>query len=152
MLPDDTFRVELEHTVRAVEAWCRGLADVATFESETADSFWRMRCRPKAPSACPVEVIVRRSQVWDLDIGPETYETMAGQPLATLMPLLDAIAAGRVITRTVRSPVTGRPLSVHTIIAPGEPGEWQRARTIDEAPAGTATVHQDRRYVPYRQA
>lgn len=151
MLPDDTYRAEVERTVAAVEDWCRRIADAADCEIESAPTFWRLRARPKAPSACPFEVILHRDQTWDLAIGPETYESVDELPLSRLLPMIEAIASGHVVTRTIRSPVTGRSLAIETIVAPGEPDTWQRTRVLDTAPAGTASVHQDRRYLPYRQ-
>lgn len=151
MRPDDAFRIELEATVRAAEAWCQRHRDVAAIALEPAPAYWRLGARPHAPSACPVEVVLHADQSWDLAIGPEIYEGLTDQPLSRLLPLLEAVSAGRVVTRSVRSATTGLPLSVHTLIAIGDGEAWQRVRVLGEAPAETRTVNQDRRYVPYRQ-
>ncbi len=152
MRPDDAFRAELHDTIRTLRTWADGLSDVATVDVSEADRHWRLRLVPHAPAACPVEVILYSDQRYDIEIGPETYEGLAAEPLARYLPLLMAISEGRVLTRTWSTLATGAHHSTATRIDATD-GIWQHehvqaaiARVADRAACGV----RDRHFAPYR--
>jgi hypothetical protein len=151
MLPSDTYRTNYQATIRTLELWLTTQQGVADVEVGRADGSWRARVTPHAVNACPFELALRTDQHYDLSIGTETYEDQLIDSLSLFPDLLEAIAAGRVISRRLSSAATGTVQAIETIVSPGDGTEWSGRRTF-VSKAATDLVASDRHYVAYSRA
>jgi len=151
MLPDDVFRAKRDSTVAALQAWSRAHADCAHTEEEAAGAYWRLAVVPFASGACPLEVILHQRQTCDLAIGPETYEDRPSDEFDRLPALAEAIAAGRVLTRTKSSAMTGLVLAIETEVRPANVEIWKADRWLVTGVRRSAILRDDHWYVPYRR-
>jgi hypothetical protein len=151
MLPDDVFRARRDHTIAALQQWRRALADCAHGDEEAAATYWRLTISPFAVGACPFEVILHDRQTCDLAIGPESYENCTSEELDRLPAAAEAIAAGRVLTRTKTSALTGLVLAVQTEIRLANGEAWKADRWLVSGINPGAMVREDRWYLPYRR-
>lgn len=153
MLSDDIFKSRLRSTIAAIEAWAQSLAGVAAVETERDDVTWRIAIRPHAPQACPLELSLRTDQRFDFVVGPETYEDEPIESLDAFLPMLQAIAAGRVLTRRRTTAATGLPVDVSTVLMAADDAApfWQRSRsTLVARPLRMGDVLvDDEHYAPY---
>lgn len=151
MLPDDAFRAKRDRTIAALQQWQRALVDCARIEEEAAATFWRLAVSPFAVGACPFEVILHQRQICDLAIGPESYEGRSSDELDRLPAMAEAIAAGRVLTRTKSSAVSGLVLAVETEVRLADGQSWKADRWLVSGIKPGAMVRDDRWYLPYRR-
>ncbi len=114
MLPDDVFRTKLDRTIASLRQWSAALSDCARIEEQDAARYWRLAVRPLAVGACPIELILHHRQRCDLAIGNESYEDRSVEDFDLLLPLAEAITAGRVLTRHKTSANTGAALAIET--------------------------------------
>lgn len=153
MLSDDTFRNELADVITALRAWKARNDDCAMIEEAETGDFWRLMVAPRMERACPLELILHRAQRYDALIGEETYEGLPVERLDIFAPLVEAVADGRVVTRTWATPATGALHSVETIVQL-ERGTLTGERMIDPVASlvgREACVARDRHWVPYRR-
>jgi hypothetical protein len=151
MLPDDVFRAKRDRTIAALQQWRRSIADCARTEEQAAAGFWRLSIAPFAAGACTFEVILHQRQTCDLAIGPESYENRASDELDRLPAMAEAIAAGRVLTRSKASVMTGLVLAVETEIRLADEHVWKAERWIVMGTRPGAMTRDDRWYLPYRR-
>ncbi len=152
MLSDDAFRTRLREAIASLRDWTATNRDVAEVDEIETPEYWRIEIRPRAAAACPVELILHRAQVYDLMIGAETF---AGRPIEQLdlfRKLIEAIAAGNVITRTWLTAGTGAIHSVETSVT-YESGTLagERREALAVTISRDACLAIDRAYVPYRR-
>lgn len=149
MLPRDQFDRRFDNVVAALTAWAETLADVAETTIETAPAFWRLRLEPLASGPCPVEVILHRSQTFDIMVGGEAYEAEPLSDLDGIKPLLAAIVAGDVATKEIRSAASNRLLETATLVGPLTNPLFERSirSGAESETAITAVKH----YPPYRR-
>jgi hypothetical protein len=155
MPADDTHRVKLQQLIASLKAWSGFVADVAKVEVTEIGQAWRILLQPKAASACPMEMLLDGGSTrCDLRIAGETYEDWPLPSLDIVLPLIEAVAEGRVVTRYTSSAATGLPLSVATVIslADGRHLETSLDRPGHRAPAADAVQIRDTHYLPYRRA
>ena len=154
MLSDDVYRAGLAASFaalkRAVEPW----ADVAMIDTaETAD-FARLSLIPHANGACPVEIMLRRDQFYDIALGSEFYEDCPVDTFDLFLPLIMAVTRGDVIQRRHLSAATGSERAIATIVTLPDGALWQRGHAhpaIANAIPDEATVFNDRSFLPYRR-
>ncbi len=158
MPPDDTFdhshSVKLQQLIASLRAWTGFVADVARVEVSDIGSAWRVSLQPKAANACPLEILLDASRVkCDLRIAAETYRDWPLPSLDLVLPLIEAVAEGRVVTRHTTSAVTGLPLSVATLIklADGRVLETSLENGAVKEVASAAIERRDTHYLPYRR-
>jgi hypothetical protein len=151
MLPDDVFRTKLDRTITGLRQWSDALTDCARVEQEDAARYWRLAVRPLAAGACPLELILHHRQRCDLAIAEESYEERAVAEFDLLLPLVEAITNGRVLTRFKKSANTGAALAVetHVQLAGGE--VWQATRRLRPHTIPGPTILEDRWFLPYRR-
>lgn len=130
MLPSDTYRARLHETIAALRYWVPALRHVADVEDVETEAYWRLAVRPRIAEACPFELILHSDQHYDLLIGNEIFERQPVESLAAFQPLLEAIADGRVITRSWRTVATSMLAAVETIVMPAGGAAWRRIRRI----------------------
>ena len=87
----------------------------------------------------------------DLAIGPESYENRTSDELDRLPAMAEAIAAGRVLTRTKASAMTRLMLAIETEIRLAEGQVWKAERWIVTGTRPGAMTREDRWYLPYRR-
>ena len=158
MLPDDTHtpthNVKLQQLIASLRAWTGFVADVARVEVSEVGSAWRVSLQPKAANACPLEILLDSSGVkCDIRIAAETYHDWLLPSLDIVLPLIEAVAEGRVVTRHTTSAVTGLPLSVATLIklADGRVLETSLENGAAKEVAASAIERRDTHYLPYRR-
>lgn len=154
MQPQDQFDQQFNTLVATLSAWTEGLQSCAEVSSEQNGDFWRLRLDPHLPTACPVEVIVHRSQTYDIMIGPEAYEGLTLQRFSGIQPMLEAVVRGCVTTLTTRSAATNSTIGFETVLTNGANELWRQSRPAQpaDARAPTDTVISTRHYPPYRRA
>jgi hypothetical protein len=151
MQPDDVFRAKRDRAIAALQQWQRSIADCAHIEEQAAPSFWRLAVTPFAPGACSFEVILHQRQTCDLAIGPESYENRTSDELDRLPAMAESIAAGRVLTRSKASAMTGLVLAVETEIRLADGQVWKAERWIVMGTRPGALLRDDHWYLPYRR-
>jgi hypothetical protein len=151
MQPQDVFRQQFDRTVDALEAWAAKQSVVAEVAYERSTGYWRLSVAPRASGACSVELILHRNQTFDIQVGSETYEAQPIDNLDLFEPLLSAIVAGNVITRTMTTSASGAAVAVQTLIGDMGGLVWQAQRKSLAArmSASLAAVVRDRHYLPY---
>lgn len=149
----DTYRMKLQEVVASIKAWSGFVADVARVETHDEGDGWRLAMQPSAPGACPIEMLLDGSSLkCDLRIGGETYEDLELPSLDIVLPLVEAVADGRVMTRLTRSAFTGMRIGADTLIKLADGTEIVLPPTPAAGIAGDAAV--ERRsvhYLPYRK-
>ncbi|MGE5512829.1 MAG: hypothetical protein ACM31O_16435 [Bacteroidota bacterium] len=153
MLADDAFRAQLRQIVGQLRSWAAAQAGAARIQESEGETFWRLHAAPAADNACPFELILHHDRHFDLAAGPEVYERMPTEDLELIPPLVEAIAAGRVIRRTWVSRNTGAVRSVETIITLEDGRTWRRERLnepLARAIGAEDCEAHDHQYAPYR--
>jgi hypothetical protein len=151
MLPDDVFRSKFDRTIAGLRQWSSALGDCVRVEDEVAARYWRLAVRPLAVGACPLELILHHRQRCDLAIGDESYEDRPVDEFDLLLPLAEAVAAGRVLTRHKTSANTGTALAVETRIKLASGDIWQADRRLRPRTIPGPTILEDRWFLPYRR-
>lgn len=153
MIADDVYRVRLQAAVKHLRAWAAEYSDCADVVDEDTPDYWRLSVAPHAPSACPVELVLHRDQRFDAQIGDEVYESRDVTGFEEFAPLLEAVASGRVVTRTWTTLGTGAVHSVETIVgAEPRPICDERANSVvANVVPREACVAKDRHWLPYRR-
>jgi hypothetical protein len=151
MLPDDVFRTKFDRTIAGLRQWSGALSDCARIEEQDAARYWRLAVRPLAVGACPIELILHHRQRCDLAIGDESYEDRAVEEFDLLLPLAEAIAAGRVLTRHKSSANTGAALAIETHVRLADGQIWQADRRLRPRAVPGRTILEDRWFLPYRR-
>jgi hypothetical protein len=153
MQPQDVFNRNFASATAALDQWLSTLPPDARVDREQTADYWRASIKPQQPNACPVEMMLARSQTFDLDIASES---VVGRPIADLglfLPLLEAIAAGRVVHREWRSLATGAGLISEIIVTLADGQNWSMRRFIRAETADTesSAIAHDHTFVPYRR-
>lgn len=160
MISDDTYRAKLQQTIAAIKAWTGFVADVARVEEGDIPGAWRLALTPRAGRACPIEILLRNDQKCDVRIGGETYEDLAltsqdrSTSLDMMLPLLEAVVDGNVLTRHISSAGTGLLCSVVSIVTFQDGTKIEHAHTqarLNGAAVPSAVEIRDIHYLPYRR-
>lgn len=153
MLSDDTYRAKLDQLIASVRAWTGFVADVARVEVTDQGQAWRIALLPKFGNTCPAEIILRPDKTWDLTIGGHTFKNRALSSLELVLPLLEAIAEGRVVALKSVSASTGLVHGVGTVVTLANGTRFEEQQAVIELPAGieprVETI--ERHYLPYRR-
>lgn len=151
--PADVFHANFRAMLADLHAWLSDLAPHVAVEEENTQDFWRFRIVPNAENACPVELVLYRAQqVFDLAVGPETYEERSIESLALFPRLLEAIGDGRVVTSVWVSSATGITRSVETVVTLDDGSVWrdEHLGPLADAISPQAAEKHDHAYVRYR--
>ena len=153
MLSDDTYRAKLDQLIASVRAWTGFVADVARVEVAEQGETWRIALSPKFGNTCPAEIMLRPGQTWDLTIGGQLFKDRALGSLEVVLPLLEAIAEGRVVTRIAASATTGLVHSVGTVVTLANGTRFMEEQAVIELPAGIEPRLEvsERHFLPYRR-
>lgn len=152
MLSEDTYRQKLRELAASVRAWSGFIADVARVEIGEDGGHLRIRMEPRASRACPVELLIDdRQPVCDLTIAGETYEGWQLPRLEAVLPMLEAVAAGRVITRHATSAATRIGYGVSTEIRLADGTSLTPASNGVAGSPGEHVEMRNTHYLPYRK-
>lgn len=153
MRSPDTYRLKLQQLTASLKAWSGFVADVARVEAGEAGNAWRLALTPAAPGACPIEIVLDGSEPrCDLRIGTELVEDWRLPSLDVVLPLVEAVTEGRVVTRRLSSAVTALPLGVstHVRLADGSAIVLPPLADGQGLPNG-AVESRETHYLPYRK-
>lgn len=154
MQSDDTYRSKLQQTMASIQAWTGFVADVARIEQSNDGAAWRLALTPRSARACPVEIVLRNDRKCDITIGDETHEDWPIPSLDLVLPLLEAVVEGRVMTRHTESAATGLHRASTSVVVLGDGTAIERSRG-DATADGRADANVQSRevhYLPYRRS
>ena len=154
MLSDDAYTSQLQSTIESLRYWIPSVADAVRVEEIEAEGFWKIYVNPKTPGACPFELIFRADRHFDMVIAGETYEDLELTSFDYFLPLVEAIAEGRIVQRRRVSQATGRTYDIETIVTMRDGRTWSRKLRVaglpDQAEADGLEL-QDRHFIAYRR-
>jgi hypothetical protein len=150
MLSDDVFRARLQATVEGLRYYVPSIADVAHCEEYSDHGFWKLAVQPFTAGACPVELILHATQRYDILAGSESFEDCQIVSLDHFLPILDAVAEGRVKQLTYFSIATGSEIARETQIACSF-GSWRDGSGDLAALARDGVRVETRHFLPYRR-
>ncbi len=149
MFADDTFRTELAAVISKLTAWSQSVRDAGPIDVRQGHGFWSLSARPATPGACPVTLILRSDQKYDLALGPESVEDRAIEDFGFFPALLDAVASGRVERRRYLSAATGAEHmhEVRVLMRDGTVWVERKGRPVGAHDDGV--IEETARYLPY---
>ena len=154
MVADDVYRSRLQATIAALRYWVPTIADAARIEQTEGHDFWKMSVTPAVTAACPFELMLRADQHFDIVIAGEMYEDQSVASLELFLPLVDAIAAGRVIQRRTEAWRRAPALAVETRVSLADGSTVVAGRGVcpeaNSIAADDAAIR-DRHFLPYRR-
>jgi hypothetical protein len=151
MLSDEAYRSRLRAKIASIRYWAPQINDVAKIEESETPEYWKLAVVPRVPGACPFEVILRADRHYGVVIDSETYEDLPITSFNDFLPLVEAIAEGRVVQSRWISAATGRPEAVQTTVSL-EPGrDWCNGTDLDRVAASEGHVRHDHHFLPYRR-
>ena len=153
MLSDDTYRAKLDQTIASVRAWTGFVADVARVEIADQGQAWRIALLPRSVNTCPAELVLRQDRKYDLAVGGQIYKDRTLPSLDFVLPLLEAVAEGRVVARTFSSAATGLVHGIGIVITLANGARFEEQQPlIDLPPALEPRVEvSERHFLPYRR-
>ena len=154
MLSDDVYRSALTATFASLKRLSAELAGAAHVDSAQTRDFVRLSLIPQASGACPVEIMLRADQLYDIAIGSEFYEDCKIERFDVFEPLIAAITRGDVIQRRQISVATGTERAIETLVTLPGGSVWRKGHvhpSVAPAIAEDATVSKDKRFLPYRR-
>lgn len=152
MLAEDLFRTRLAALIAKLDDWAARYADTGSIDIKEGATFWRVVARPATPGACPVTLVLRADQKFDLSLTGDLYEDRPIKDFDIFPPLLEAIAQGNVERMHYKCALTGKPLGHETRVLLSNGDTWGEPRLRDGARVMTGTVLENRqRFLPYRR-
>jgi len=148
MYSDDVYRARVRATIADLEEALASLSTVAALDIDLSGQGARVMLTPHAIGACPVELMLRADQHYDIALGSAIYEDCPIERLEFFKPLILAIAEGRVVQRHHISAHTGVQSGFETIVSMPFGSEWRKG----QGPGSMADVYaRDQHYLPYRR-
>jgi hypothetical protein len=154
MYSDDVYRNHLGETIAALEDWARDNRDVATIETSSNAAYWKLSVMPHAAGACPIELLLRADQRFNVAIGGEVYEDKPVDKFDFFAMLVRAIARGNVERINVLNALTGALEAIETRVTLEDGWAWIGERRIASRGSHKIDSAQElrtRRFVPYRR-
>ena len=152
MLAEDIFRNRFTDLVTRLEAWALAYRDTGNMDTKQGMGFWRVIARPATPGACPVTLVLRDDQKFDLSIAGDLFEDRAIEDFALFPGLLEAIAQGRVERTHYACALTGTPLGHETRVLLEDGRSWGERRLRNGARLeGGGVLEERERFLPYRR-
>lgn len=154
MQPQDVFNQAFDKATDEIDAWLQTMATVAAVDLERTAGYWRARLAPRGHNACPVELMLSRRQVYDIDIGGESLVAQPLEDVTLFLPLLQAIAAGHVVKRDWLARATGTTLTREKFVHLSDGRRWSLRRVVMAGTAATETsaLARDHTYLGYSRS
>lgn len=152
MLAEDLFRTRLAGLVAKLEDWAARHADTGDMDTKQGTGFWRVVARPHTPGTCPVTLVLRADQKFDLSLAGDLYEDRPIEDFDLFPPLLEAVAQGHVQRTHYTCAVTGAKQGHATRVLLGNGRGWGELRLRPGARIDDGTVVEECvRFLPYRR-
>ena len=153
MQSQDIYNRDFDAATAVLDRWLRSLAPVAAIDRENTQGYWRARLNPHEPNTCPAELMLSRSQTFDVEVGPEGLANQPVSGFALFLPLLQAVAGGQVVHRTWSALATGSAVASEILVHLAAGQQWTARRIINAGSASTELTATAREhvYVPYRR-
>jgi len=154
MNPADAYLARLQATIASLRYWVPTVADVVRHEEFDSPDYWKLAITPNIATACPLELLLRADEHYDISVAGEYYEDLPIHSLDMLVPLVEAIAMGHVVQRVTTSARTGVKQRVETVVTLGNGEIWRQHRELTPPSPHTepdemlVTV---RHFLPYRR-
>jgi hypothetical protein len=148
MHSQDVFRRALTRVAAEIDPWLQQLADVARLERGWSGEAWRVELEPHAAAACPLEILLYRSNHADIAVAGETFEGVDLGGLEGLAPLIRAITEGRIRHMTAVSAATGRPIGSNLVV---DLADGRQLTLGADMAGGVDVVRRERHFAPYRR-
>lgn len=148
MYSDDVYRAKLRSTFADLQQALTRLDGYAKAAVDFSEQGARLTLTPHVTGACPVELMVRADQYYDIAVGAQLYEDLPVDRLEIFKPLILAIVDGAVVERHHLSALTGVETGHETIVTMPFGGRWIEG---SGARAGGERTAEDRLFLPYRR-
>ena len=144
---------DFDAATAVLDRWLQSLDHVAAIDRENTQSYWRARLNPHELNTCPAELMLSRSQTFDVEIGPEGLANQPVSGFAMFLPLLQAVASGQVVHRTWSALATGSAVASEILVRLADGHQWTARRILNAGTAATelTATARDHVYVPYRR-
>lgn len=153
MYADDIFRRELSALTAKLAAWADGLRDAGTFDIREGSGYWSLRARPATPGACPLSLVLRNDQKYDLALDDQRFEDRPIEHFSFFSALAQAVGEGRIERKILSTAATGEPLFLEIIVLMADGQRWSERRARANIPSLTGELVEDTLpYLPYRRA
>ncbi len=152
MYPDDVFRNELAAVTRTLSDWAYRLKDVAHFDIKEGTGYWRISARPTTPGTCPMTLVLRNDQKFDLALARERFEERQIDDSALFGAIADAVSAGRIELVRTLSAMTGGLKAIETRINFKDGAAWSQTRKagpLKDLPPDGEDVQSVEPFLPY---
>lgn len=153
MQSQDTFNRDFDAATAILDRWLESLDGVSAIDREKTQGYWRARLDPREPNTCPAELMLSRSQTFDIDVGPEGLARQPIDGFALFLPLLQAVADGHVVHRLWSALATGSALTSEILVQLADGQYWSTRRLINAGAVTTdlTATARDHIYLPYRR-
>ena len=154
MIPDDTYRDRLAATIGALSDWAQSVKDAAHVDITNSDAFWKLRVEPRAPGACPFELLFDGHQQFSLALADEIYENRPVDRFDFFLMLVRAIERGGVERIESRNALTDALAAIEMKVELGDGWAWVGERRVGSRAAlksDGGKVHRTARFLPYRR-
>lgn len=119
---------QLAAVTRTLSDWAYRLKDVAHFDIKEGTGYWRISARPTTPGTCPMTLVLRNDQKFDLALARERFEERQIDDFALFGAIADAVSAGRIELVRTLSAMTGGLKAIETRINFKDGAAWLQTR------------------------
>ena len=153
MYPDDVYRTRLSGAIAELQDWGTRFKDAGRIETRDGSGFWRMVARPATPGTCPMTLVLRADQKFDIALAEERFEDQQVEDFGLFSALAEAVALGHVEQLISQCAVTGMGRDIETRVLLADGRVWSRRRALSKAsPTQAADVTvRTTRFLPYRR-
>jgi hypothetical protein len=151
MTPDEAYRSKLRVAIASIRYWVPQINDAARVDETETPEYWKLAVHPLVPGACPFEIILRLDGHYGIVVASETFEDLPITSFDNFLPMVQAIADGRVVQHRWASAATGGPLAIETVLHLGTGKEWRQGTGLGQLATQDGTVRHDTHFLPYRR-
>lgn len=153
MYPDDVYRKRLSDSIAALQEWAARFEDTGPIETREGAGFWRLAARPATPGTCPMTLILRADQKFDLALAGERFEEQPVEDFTLFAGLAEAVASGNAEQLRSQYTTTGMARDVETRLVLADGRVWSRRRVLSSIPDEDAAgfIVRTTRFLPYRR-
>lgn len=149
MFADDVFRNEFAAVTARLKTWADALRDSGKIDIREGHGFWSLAARPNTPGACPVTLVLRHDQKFDLALGPDRFEDRNVENFALFPALLQAVSDGRVERRRYSCAMTGAERAYETRVLLDGGIVWAERRGARPDAVRDGIIEETSRALPY---
>jgi len=152
MYSDDVYRAKLRATIADLQQAVAPLAPFTAIDVDLSGQGARFTLIPHTRGACPVELMVRADQHYDIALGQAIFEDCRVEQLDVFKPLILAVADGHIVRRHHISAQTGVEMGFETIVTMPSAQPWRKVHGGEVwLGRGGEVFMRDQRFLPYRR-